>query len=535
VSFESSSLLAPGYKLDRYELLCPIAEGGMASVWIARQTGKHGFQKLVAVKTILPKYAAEERFQQMFIDEARIASRIEHANVTQILDVGEQHEVTYLVMEYVDGDALSRLNRAVRKKGGSIPHGIVLRVMADVCGGLHAAHELQGEDRQLLGVVHRDVSPQNVLVSTKGAAKLIDFGIAKARDRLGGETNAETLKGKVQYMAPEQALGRPVDRRADVWAVGAVLHHLIGGKPPFEAENEIQTLFVLSSGRPPPPLRGDVHPAVAAVVRRALSHSPAARYATAAEMQQALEDAIIQAGLSTTQTTIAAYLAQQMGDRADKRKEAIALGLKAAEDREKLAEVMRSNTELPQTGTSGVSSVSKVSKVSVVSAEATSPSLTNGKTLGSAAMSIRPLARSRGVRFAIVGGVLVAAAVILALVALSGGRGKSSVATAKPMRPVAAAVAPPPPLATVTTPPVIPDPPPVPSASDLDESPSASAAASATSPATAVAARPARVTTPLPVAAVPAAPAVPAVPAVPAPPPTPKSTGAAPTRVNDGF
>src|ERR1019366_4862208 len=282
------SQLAPGYKLDRYELICPIAEGGMASVWIGRQTGKHGFQKLVAIKTILPKFAADPRFEQMFVDEARIASRIEHANVTQILDVGEQHDVTYLVMEYIDGDALSKLNRAAKKKGGAIPPGVVLRVMADVCGGLHAAHELLGADGQTMGVVHRDVSPQNVLVSTKGVAKLIDFGIAKARDRLAGDTKAPTLKGKVQYMAPEQALGRPVDRRADVWAVGAVLYHLLSGKPPFEAENEIQTLFVLSSGRPPPPMRS-AHPAVAAVVRRALSHVREQRFATAAEMQQALE------------------------------------------------------------------------------------------------------------------------------------------------------------------------------------------------------------------------------------------------------
>ncbi len=195
--------------------------------------------------------------------------------------------------------------------------------MADVCGGLHAAHELQGADGDSLGVVHRDVSPQNVLVNTRGVAKLIDFGIAKARDRIAGDTNSETLKGKVQYMAPEQALGRPIDRRADVWAVGAVLFHLLSGKPPFETENEIQTLFVLSSGRPAPPLRGDVHPAVAAVVRRALSHAPAARYATALEMQHALEEAIVQAGLVTSSATVAAYLAEHTGDRSEKRKEAI--------------------------------------------------------------------------------------------------------------------------------------------------------------------------------------------------------------------
>jgi eukaryotic-like serine/threonine-protein kinase len=160
------SPLAPGFKLERYELLCPIAEGGMASVWIARQTGKHGFEKFVAIKTVLPKFASDARFQQMFQDEARIASRIEHANVAQILDVGEQHDITYLVMEYVDGESLSTVHRTLTKKGMKVPPGVILRVMADVCGGLHTAHELREDDGQLLGVVHRDVSPQNVLVST---------------------------------------------------------------------------------------------------------------------------------------------------------------------------------------------------------------------------------------------------------------------------------------------------------------------------------------------------------------------------------
>jgi serine/threonine-protein kinase len=520
VSFDGPSALAPGYKLDRYELLCPIAEGGMASVWIARQTGKHGFQKLVAVKTILPKYAAEERFQQMFVDEARIASRIEHANVTQILDVGEQHEVTYLVMEYVDGDALSRLNRAARKAGSAIPAGIILRVMADVCGGLHAAHELLGPDGQSLGVVHRDVSPQNVLLSTRGVAKLIDFGIAKARDRLGGDTNAETLKGKVQYMAPEQALGRPVDRRADIWAVGAVLHHLLTGKPPFEAENDIQTLFVLSSGRPPPPMRGDVHPAVAAVVRRALTHTPAARFATAAEMQGALEEAIIQAGLSTTSAQIAAYLQQQMGERATKRKEAIALGLKAAEDREKMAEMMRSNTDTHQTGSS--SAGIPTATPSILPAEATSPSSASSRTLGAAEMSVTPLERperGRGVRYAIVGGVVGAAVAVLALVAVTRAHGSSPAVAPKPVHPVVAAPAPPPLLAPLPAP---------------STSPAAVASVAGPTPSPSSSSSTPTVASPSHPVSAPARPVWTPPVAPPAPPPAAKPA-AVPTRVNDGF
>ena len=153
----------------------------MASVWVARQRGKHGFEKLVALKTILPKFAADVRFQEMFLDEARIASRIEHLNVAQIFDLGEEHEVLYLAMEYVDGDSLSKLNRACQRGGIKIPPNILLRVLADTCAGLHEAHELKDATGRPLEIVHRDVSPHNILVSTKGIAKLIDFGIAKAR------------------------------------------------------------------------------------------------------------------------------------------------------------------------------------------------------------------------------------------------------------------------------------------------------------------------------------------------------------------
>jgi serine/threonine-protein kinase len=341
------SPLAPGFKLDRYELLCPIAEGGMASVWIARHSGKHGFEKFVAVKTVLPKFAADARFQQMFQDEARIASRIEHVNVAQILDVGEQHDITYLVMEYVDGESLSAVHRTLNKKGMRVPPGVVLRVLADVCGGLHSAHELRDvDDGPALGVVHRDVSPQNVLVSTKGVVKLIDFGIAKARDRVAGDTSAGQVKGKIRYMAPEQAVGGAVDRRADIWAVGAILHHLLSGKPPYDGENDVQALMVLTSGRPPVPLPPTVHPAIAAIAKRAMTFGVDGRFATAADMQQAIEDAMEEAKIETNSAAVAAFLAEHVAERAKKRKEAIAIGVKAAAERERYAEIMRSNVKV---------------------------------------------------------------------------------------------------------------------------------------------------------------------------------------------
>ena len=350
MSQNDTSPLAPGYRLDRYELLGPLAEGGMASVWIARQRGKHGFEKLVAIKTILPQYASDDRFRQMFLDEARIASRIEHFNVARIIDLGEEHEVLYLVMEYVDGDSLSKLRRACTKAGVHIPPGVLLRILADACSGLHEAHELKDENGQLLDIVHRDISPHNILISTKGVAKVIDFGIAKARDRMAGETNAGVLKGKIQYMAPEQALGRKVDRRADLWAVGATLYHLLTGKPPFDADNTLGTLHLLTSGRPPLPLPPNVPPAVAAIVRKALTSAVDARFHSAAQMRDAMEAAMIDAKIATSGTDVAAFLNAQLSERTVKRRQVVDIALAAAAERERIVEVLKPAIERTGSG-----------------------------------------------------------------------------------------------------------------------------------------------------------------------------------------
>jgi serine/threonine-protein kinase len=308
----------------------------MASVWVARQSGKHGFEKLVAIKTILPKFATDVRFQEMFLDEARIASRIEHVNVAQIFDLGEEHDILYLAMEYVDGDSLSKLNRACQRRGAKIPTGIILRVLADTCAGLHEAHELRDGSGRPLEIVHRDVSPHNILVSSRGVAKLIDFGIAKARSRMGSDTNSGVLKGKIAYMAPEQALGRAMDRRADIWAVGAILYHLLAGKPPYEADNQLATLHLLGSGRPPPALPASVHPSISAIVRRALTYAPDGRCSTAAEMRDALEQGMVAARLMTTSADVAAFASLHLADRAEKRRNAIERALAVAAERKRV-------------------------------------------------------------------------------------------------------------------------------------------------------------------------------------------------------
>ncbi|MDP9002023.1 MAG: serine/threonine protein kinase [Myxococcota bacterium] len=327
------SELRPGYLLDRYELLCLLAHGGMASVWAARPVEGHGAERIVSIKTILPKFAADPRFQEMFLREGGLAARISHRNVARIFDLGETHGILYIAMEYVDGDALSKLHRACQKQGLAIPAGVALRLLADTCAGLHCAHELRDGTGRLLNVVHRDVSPPNILISTAGVAKLIDFGIAKTQLRSGEDTDSGTLKGKTRYMAPEQALGENVDRRVDIWAVGATLYDLLAGRPPYTGDNLLATLQLIVSGHPPPPLPQTVHPAVAALTERTLAHRPDGRFATATQLREAIERAMILAKLDTTSAEVAAFAAPFLNERAEARQRTIDLALKAAAER----------------------------------------------------------------------------------------------------------------------------------------------------------------------------------------------------------
>ncbi|MDB5215158.1 MAG: serine/threonine protein kinase [Myxococcaceae bacterium] len=315
-------------------MLCPLAYGGMASVWLARFGGRKGFERLVVVKMILPQYSQDPRFQEMFVDEARIASRIEHGNVARIVDVGEQDESTFLVMEWVDGDSLSKVVRAAEQKKQRIPAGIALRVCADAAAGLHAAHVLKERDGTLLGVVHRDVSPQNILISNAGSTVLIDFGVAKARDRVSQETSAGQLKGKIRYMAPEQALGRNIDHRADVWALGAILYELFAGVPPYDGPNEVATLHKLTSGALPAPLPAYVAPPIRAMIERALAYEADARYASALELNLALEACMQEIGEPTSVAVVANYTAQLLADRKAARKRAVDTALAAAHARD---------------------------------------------------------------------------------------------------------------------------------------------------------------------------------------------------------
>jgi serine/threonine-protein kinase len=329
----AESVLRAGYRLDRYELLCPIASGGMATVWLARLRGKRGFEKLFAIKTIRTELVDDPRFQEMFLDEARIASGIQHPNVAQILDLGEQADVLFIVMEWVDGDSLAKIRKLVTKGGGKLPTGVVLRVLADACSGLHAAHELRDDEGHHLEVVHRDVSPQNILVGTAGAVKVIDFGIAKAHNRRQGTTRTGIVKGKIQYMAPEQVRkGKSVDRRADIWALGVTLHELVAGVLPYDGDDDVEVIRRLMADEPPSMASG-IPDAIASVLARSVVLDPDARFPTAAGMQRAIEAAMKELGETATSEDVAAFVRSELPDLAQKRRDIVTRAIEDARER----------------------------------------------------------------------------------------------------------------------------------------------------------------------------------------------------------
>jgi eukaryotic-like serine/threonine-protein kinase len=344
--------LDTGSTLDQYELLVPVAKGGMAIVWAARLKGALGFQKIVAIKTMLPALSQDGAFAKMFLAEARLASQIRHPNVCGILDVGEQDGVLYIVMEWLDGEPLSLIHKAARAKG-DVPITIATRIGIQAAHGLHAAHELKGPTGELLGLVHRDVSPQNILVTHDGEVKIVDFGVARADDRSDELSQAGNLKGKVLYMAPEQADAKRVDRRADVFALGVVLYEVITGKHPFKAQNDLATLTRLVDGAPVTPptwIAPRVTPALNAALVRALEKDPAKRFPTMREFGRSLEASL--AKMVMHGNDLALFVREFRGGRGDKKRELIAEAERVADERAERLEKERTPPPPPPAQTS---------------------------------------------------------------------------------------------------------------------------------------------------------------------------------------
>jgi len=328
--------LSPGHLLGRYELLAQVARGGMGQVWVARLCGARGFQKVVAVKTLLPELRDDKRLEEMLLAEARIASLIHHPNVAQTTELGEHQGTLYIVMEWVDGESLSFVLKRAEERGW-MPVPVGVNLIAQACRGLHAAHELTSDLGVHLGVVHRDVSPHNMLVTHSGQVKLVDFGIAKATNEESSLTANGEIKGKYSFMAPEQVTGGDVDRRADVFALGIVLYLLVTGRHPFKVDPKVTVVASITSDKPaPPPSRylSSCAPALEAVIMKALEKDPARRYQTAEAMRQALENAMPQAFAPRFDLQVREFLGRTMGDRALARREAMRRFQLAADERQ---------------------------------------------------------------------------------------------------------------------------------------------------------------------------------------------------------
>jgi serine/threonine protein kinase len=325
--------LRRGMLLGRHELLMPIGRGGMATVWVARRRAKRRKdERLVAVKAILADLAQEDEFVKMFLDEGRLVQRIRHPNVVELYEVGQQEGFMYMAMEWVEGDSLHTLIAEAGKRR-PIPPETAVRIVADAAAGLHAAHELTNERGEPLGVVHRDVSPHNILIGTNGAVKLVDFGVAKAVERLAEATVAGQVKGKFGYMSPEQAVARPVDRRSDIFSLGIVLFETTTGRRLFRGSNDAETLHLVVEGDIPKPSSIDPEypAALEQIVLRALSRSRRGRFQTAEQLQRALEGFLKQERTVVTPAGVAALLKKVLGSRIETRRQAVRALIKESE------------------------------------------------------------------------------------------------------------------------------------------------------------------------------------------------------------
>jgi serine/threonine-protein kinase len=294
----------------RYQLLYRFASGGMASIYLGRFPGPDGFEKLVAIKRIHEHLTTLPQFVAMFKDEARLAARIAHPNVVQVLELGLCNGTHFIAMEYVEGESLTALLRRKR-----IPYPVAARIIADALAGLHAAHELKNAKGELLHLVHRDLSPSNILVSYEGAVKVVDFGVARARGNLS-ITDAGTVKGKFAYMSPEQVKNLPLDRRSDLFSMGTLLYESSVHRRLFHADNEAATVAKILECDVPPPrsVREDYPQKLEAIVKRALSKLPGERYPNAKEMQLALEEYIFSSGAPVLPSTVGDLMREVFAD-----------------------------------------------------------------------------------------------------------------------------------------------------------------------------------------------------------------------------
>jgi len=305
----------PVTAFGKYNLIGKLGHGGMAEVYLAYVAGPAGFKKLVVIKRLHQHLEEEPGFLDMFLDEARLAARLNHPNVVQTHEVGEVDASHFIAMEYLEGQGLDRIRRYCTRNSISFPAHLSARVASQALEGLHYAHELKDFDSTPLDVVHRDVSPQNVFVTYEGLVKLLDFGIAKAATHVV-ETRTGVVKGKFAYIAPEQARGRPIDRRADLWSMGVVLWETLAGRRLFKGSNDLATLSETLMGNIPS-LEGvapDVPEPLLRIVRKSLPRDRDQRYQDALEMKRALEAYLSQETKPCARSDVGVFVKGMFGD-----------------------------------------------------------------------------------------------------------------------------------------------------------------------------------------------------------------------------
>ncbi len=305
-------------QFGKYQLLKKIASGGMAEIHLAKQRGMEGFEKIVIIKMILPHLTGNQEFVQMFLDEARLAAKLTHPNIVQIFDLGRAAGTYFIAMEYIQGENLRAISKACRKQKQVIPLQHTVKAISQACEGLYHAHAKTDTMGNPLNVVHRDISPQNIMVSFEGLTKVVDFGIAKAATQYQ-ETRSGVLKGKYAYMSPEQCTGRPVDARSDLFALGIVLWELATGTRLFKKSSELMILKEITEGvvTPPRQVNQQIPAELEAIILKALEKDPDKRFQDSLQMHLALEEFLKNQGLTSSTVHLAAFMREVFKDKLD--------------------------------------------------------------------------------------------------------------------------------------------------------------------------------------------------------------------------
>jgi serine/threonine protein kinase len=324
--------LLPGSTLGKYEILRKLATGGMAEIYLARARGVAGFEKTVVLKRILPHVAEDESFVHMFLDEARLAATLQHPNIADVYDVGEADGTPFFTMEYVHGQDVRAIRSATRKRDEQVPMAMALAIVHGTASALDYAHNRKGPDGRPLDLVHRDVSPSNIVVSYDGAIKLLDFGIARAASHQH-KTQVGMLKGKTPYMSPEQCRAQQLDRRSDLFSLGTIMYELTVGRRPFRGENDFAIMEQIVHGTAPlPSAASPGYPAdLEAIVMRLLASSPGERYQTAEELLHDLEEFISKYGLWVSSRPLGKYMRLLFADRVNAWEHAASEGVSLGE------------------------------------------------------------------------------------------------------------------------------------------------------------------------------------------------------------